>query len=382
VLTQTDAQLNALINANYQTTEFQFKVGTSTSYTLATVPAAPGQIGAGFGPSEVGVDLHAEGVAALTPNTEYHYEVVAKNTTGTSEGLTTRGVEDKTFVTLPDPPTVTTGSVTAITPDSATIAGTVNPGAGGHSTQDETNYYFQYGHTTSYGGQAPFPTEAAGEGTSFIPETANLAGLEPGSAYHYRIVATNLNDAVEPQTPQTVYGEDRAFTTPSTPPALTGIMVSNITQSTATITATLQPNGLATRYELQLGATPGALDLQAAGDIATPTPLTLTVTSLTPGTLYYYKLIASNLNGTSQPEGTFTTPAAPIPTSPIAQPLTPPLIGVPPITFPGPPKTTPHHKETKAEKLAKALKACRKTKNKHKRGICEKQAHKKYRATK
>ncbi len=47
-------------------------------------------------------------------------------------------------------------------------------------------------------------------------------------------------------------------------------------------------------------------------------------------------------------------------------------------TPPPAPPPPPPHRETRAQKLAKALKACRAKKNKHKRKACEKGARKKY----
>jgi hypothetical protein len=149
----------------------------------------------------------------LEPNTVYHYRAVAENATGLGAG------PDQTFLTLPLPPLVSTGEAFALTTHSATITGTVNPDNTGHSEQDDTEYYFQYGQDASYGKRTFPEAEAVGEGTSTLQETATLDGLVPGHAYHYRIVASNDNNV----TPQVVYGQDETFTTAgSTPPPLTG----------------------------------------------------------------------------------------------------------------------------------------------------------------
>jgi hypothetical protein len=377
-VTQTNAVLHALVNPEYQETTFQFKLGLTTAYG-GVAPAAPAALGGAgfFGDLEAGVNLNGEAIT-LAANTEYHYEAVATNATGSTEGLIAQG--DQTFLTLPNPPTVRTGETSSVTATSASIAGTVNPGSSGHSAQDDTTYYFQYGPTTSYGAQAPLAPGDAGEGTSAITKEAALNGLEHGTTYHYRIVATNDNT----NTPQTASGEDQTFTSLSTPPILSGVSVSGVTQSTATITATLYPQGLPTRYELQLGSTPGLLQAEAFGNTAGVLPLTLTVGSLSPGTLYYYKLIATSLNGTSEPEGTFTTAPGPGASSALVQPLTPPLLAIPSIAFPtesGTTTTTTKKALTRAQKLAKALKACMK-KPKRKRASCKKQAREKYGAAK
>jgi hypothetical protein len=366
-VTQTDAQIQAFINANYQTTTFHFALGTDTSYSLVSV-FAPGELGAGFSANEINVDLHAEGIE-LQPNTEYHYQAVATNETGTVEGLNAIG--DATFLTLPNPPTASTGGATSITPNSAEISGTVNPGSSGHSAQDDTTYYFQYGSDTTYGTQIPLTPGDAGEGESPVPETAILTGLKHGATYHYRIVATNDNSG----TPQTIYGEDETFTTTPTPPTLSGLTVSNLTQGGASIAAELDPHELNTRYELQVGTTPGMLQSATMGDVLEPTPLALEVVSLSPGTLYHYVLVASNSNGTTQSEGTFTTAAASVATNPLAQPTAPQLLATPAISFPH--EGGHSHPPTNAAKLAAALRACKK-KPRGKRAACERQAHRRY----
>ncbi len=362
-VTQTDAQLTALINPNYQPTKYQFMLGTDTSYSLGPVLATEGELGAGFGDSEVSVDLRAEG-HELQPNTEYHYQAVATNSAGSIEG------GDAAFLTPPNPPTATTGEASEVTPESAMVSGTVNPGSSGHSAQDDTTYLFQYGLDTLYGSQAPLAPEDAGEGESPVPATAELEDLEPGTTYHYRIVATNDNSG----TPQTVYGEDKTFTTVSTPPILSGVSVARVEASAATITGTLEPQGLLTRYELQIGATPGQLQAATTGEATEPTDLALTVNSLSPGTVYYYTLTATNVNGATETEGTFATSAGATPANPLTQPPTPSLLAIPGIAFPSEPKVKP---PTTAQKRAKALKACKK-KPRKKRGSCERQARKKY----
>jgi hypothetical protein len=374
-VTQADAVLHATINPNYQLTTYQFLIGEPGGL-LIPVLATEGELGAGFGGNEVSADL-ATNALELEPNAEYEYEVVATNHAGITDGHTVLGAQK--FLTPPEPPTVETGAASAVTPYSATIAGSVNPGAEGQPAQDETTYYFQYSTDTSYSNQIPIVAAKVGEGEAAVKETAELAGLAPDTTYHYRIVAANNNAG----TPQVVDGEGKTFKTVATPPVLSQVSVegTSVTRSGAVVGGLLEAMGLPTRWELQLGSTPGELQFQSAGSTSSTGGLGLIINleSLSPGTTYYYKLIAVNPDGESTPgEGSFTTLPPPPSSSNTTIPSTP-LLTIPNNTFPKEEKESGGKttKLTNAQKLKKALKACKKE-SKSKRATCEKQAHAKY----
>jgi hypothetical protein len=106
--------------------------------------------------------------------------------------------------------------------------------------------------------------------------------------------------------------------------------------------------------------------------------LSASLTGLQPGTTYAYRIVVRSGYGTAfGAEQTFTT--AGLPTL-ITQPLSPPLLAVPAIAFPteSAPLTSKPKPKPNAQKLAKALKACKKIKKKSKRASCVRQANKKY----
>ncbi|HWY90168.1 MAG TPA: hypothetical protein VNY31_05795 [Solirubrobacteraceae bacterium] len=102
------------------------------------------------------------------------------------------------------PPGVSTSKASSITFSSAILFGSVNP----HGLI--TNYVFQYGTTSGYGGQTPLAP--AGNGTISIRLSQSVAGLAPGTTYHYRIVAASSAG--------TANGHDRTFKTASVPLSL------------------------------------------------------------------------------------------------------------------------------------------------------------------
>ncbi len=178
-----NATLNATVNPNGVETKYYFEYGTTTSYGSYT---ATGSAGAGTG----SMPVHAE-VTGLAAGTTYYFRIVASSAIGESFG---GAAEFSTQAA----PIVTTNEPTSVLEEEATLNGTVNPNG------LVTKYHFEYGETTAYGSSTPWIE--AGSGTSNLPESANVTGLQPNKTYHYRVVATS--SAGSP------VGSDRTFTTP------------------------------------------------------------------------------------------------------------------------------------------------------------------------
>ena len=110
-------------------------------------------------------------------------------------------------------PYVKTEPATSVKVTEAILQGIVNPEG------QETTYHFEYGKTGSYGTSVPVPSGNVGSSTSDLEESKTIAGLEAGTTYHFRLVATNGTG--------TAYGKDETLTTPAIwsvqePPAPTG----------------------------------------------------------------------------------------------------------------------------------------------------------------
>ncbi|HEY5288357.1 MAG TPA: hypothetical protein VIJ50_14775 [Solirubrobacteraceae bacterium] len=188
-------------------TKWCFEYGTlqSGEYDLGSVPAIAGD--AGTGTSDVPVSVQLTGLA---PGAVYRYRLVAVNALGTgltSTACATQGGQEtagseETFTTplYTPPPTLSTGSVRAVSQNAAIVTGTVDPDG------SRTSYQFQVGIDTSYGVQV---FGEAGEGTELQSVSLELRTLQPGTTYHYRLVANNTGG--------TTYGADATFTTPIFP---------------------------------------------------------------------------------------------------------------------------------------------------------------------
>jgi len=182
---QTSATLTGTVNPNGSSSSYVFEWGLTTGYGATSAPKS-----AGSGSKAVLVSTTASG---LIPGTVYHYAIVATNRYGTSVGA------DRTFKTAgPPPASVATGTATNVTTTGVTLTGIINPNGA------VTGYRFEYGLSSAYttytiGGSVP-------AGASPVVVTEALAGLSPGTIFHYRLVAFHGSTAVS-------YGADQEFMT-------------------------------------------------------------------------------------------------------------------------------------------------------------------------
>ncbi len=194
------ATLNAAVIPEGNATTYHFEYvaeedfqngGFSSPATQSTPQSA--SIGSGFGDRAAAADL-----TNLAPNTTYHYRVVATNSAHTNAG------SGQTFTTLP-PVSIDSSSAAAATSTSVTLNAQLNPNGAA------ATYHFEYGTTTAYGAATP-ESGPIGADHSDHPVSADLSGLLPGTAYHFRTVATNSFG--------TAYGPDAiAATNPAANPA-------------------------------------------------------------------------------------------------------------------------------------------------------------------
>ena len=311
-------------------------------------------------------------LAKLVPNTTYHYQLFAYNTHDKSKPVGSGDQEVTTPAIRPVPAGSPPSSVSAT---AATLNGAVNPE---HST---STYRFEYGPcitpagcaSSGYPDSAPAPEGEAGSGFGAVTVSGRVEELQPGTAYHYRVEA---DDPIGEAT-----SAEAVFTTASvTLPVVTTGPANDVSQAAATISGTIDPEGVATTYEWEVGTgvTYGMQVFGSAGQGSGPQSVTLALGSLTPGTTYHYRLLASNRYRTVYgADEIFTTPGHSY-ASTLTVPPMPVLITSPSFPPVETTATTINPKAlTRAQKLAAALKTCR-TKSKGKRAKCEKQARRKY----
>src|SRR6185312_5025221 len=102
----------------------------------------------------------------------------------------------------------------------------------------------------------------------------------------------------------------------SAPTAATG-PVTTFSETSATVSGTVNPNGQATTWHFDYGKTStygSSTASSSAGSGTSSTTVSTTINGLTPGTTYHYRFVAANGSGTTTgSDGTFTTAGSPAP---------------------------------------------------------------------
>jgi hypothetical protein len=213
-------------------------------------------------------------------------------------------------------PAVTTGPAEDIQDASVTLTGSIEPTTGLEASC-QFRYGLRYGTNTSYDSTAK--CVPAGPFSSLNAVTAEITGLQPETAYHYRLEGTTSNG--------TTPGAEETFTTLEkvvTPPTVSIKPVKPIAQRSATFNGKINPNEAETTYHFEYsteaaGTNWTSLAEQSAGKGSSEVPVTETATGLTGHTTYYVRLVAENSGehgvtgggASTSSEETFATLAGP-----------------------------------------------------------------------
>jgi hypothetical protein len=229
-----------------------------------------------------GTGLFVSSITGLSPVTTYYVRAYATNSSVTTYG------NQISFITLPVLPTVSTASITGITPTTATGGGNVTAEGGASVTAKGVCWATTSSPTIS----GNHTTDGTGPG-SFV---SSLSGLTGNTTYYVRAYATNSVG--------TSYGTQVSFATTVAPPTVYTNTASNITPNTATsggnvtdaggnnvvvyargVCYNTSPNPTTANSTVPSGSGTGAFVCNLSGLIG--------------NTTYYVKAYATNSGGTS-----------------------------------------------------------------------------------
>lgn len=203
------------------------------------------------------------------------------------------------------PPVVSTLPAGDVTATSAVLHGEATP------NQFETVIFYDWGLNSKYGSRTPI--QQVGAGKEPVPVRQLLNGLAPGTTYHYRLVGSNSGNRV--------FGEDQTFVTLAQvdadiifpelpPPTITTGSATNVTESSAQLTGTVNPMGSTAHAYIEWGADlhyGNTTDLVDLGNINEAVSITATLTDLDATKTYHFRMVAYNAGGlTVGTDQTFT----------------------------------------------------------------------------
>jgi hypothetical protein len=249
-------------------------------------------------------------LSGLTPSTTYHFRLIAANA-GVSpyvKGVPNR-TDDATFTT-PGPPTIDEQSASNVERTGAELRAKINPS--GFATQ----FRFQYVDDAHYIADGGFESAATrstasseiGNGSVPLSVGQSVGGLQVGTIYHYRAVASNARG--------TTVGEGQTFAT--LPVAAIGDQWAYAHFDSAEIEAKINPLGLDTTCQAQYV---GKAAFERSGYAeATSLPcdrdlsgsaiqiLRAELTDLQSSSEYHFRFVVSNQSGTvAGPDQSFST---------------------------------------------------------------------------
>jgi Tol biopolymer transport system component len=226
-------------------------------------------------------------ITGLKPNGHtYKFRLVAFNA---------NGQEETAYQTLTTATTVLTKPATALGLTMATLTGTVRSEGEAYS-----ECFFEYGLSTSVGFEKTIPCDPAASAIplDFVPHEvkAAVAGLQSGSTYRYRLVATNSLG--------TLKGEEVYFGTFG-PPVIEEVHASGADQSSVTLEARINPSGFGTSYRFEWGPTTtygnsAPAEFEPIGSGTEPILVKTTLTGLSAASAYHYRVVATSSQGTPQ----------------------------------------------------------------------------------
>lgn len=223
------------------------------------------------------VTSHTVNLSGLTPGTLYHYRVKSKDAAdneavSVDNTFTTAAASDTTA------PVISSVSANNISTTGARISWT---------TDEASDSLVEYGTSTSYGSTTTL------DATMTTGHSVNLTGLTKNTLYHFRVKSKDKYS-------NAAMSGDSTFTSASDndtiKPVISSISSAGISTSSATITWTTDEAGTS---QVEYGTTT-SYGSKTTLDANLSTSHSVTLSGLSPGMLYYYKVKSTDAAGNEQ----------------------------------------------------------------------------------
>ena len=194
--------------------------------------------------------------------------------------------------------TLSTPSAGSITTTTATIVGNITT-----SSQATVTYNLATGSSSNINLAPNLGSQTQSTGTWVM--VTNLNNLLPNTTYYFRFRSQNTSG--------TSFSPIISFTTLKEGPTISNVSAA-VTSNAATINYTLNANNDASTSIVKYGLAANALNNQVSGFSATGSTATTgsaAIAGLAENTVYHYEIEATNVKGTNNSTGTFTTSMAP-----------------------------------------------------------------------
>ncbi len=259
----TTSSVTVSWNSSADATSYNLQRDTNTSFTGPT--------------TTTGIVTTSSSVTGLSSGTNYYFRVSAVNSVGTSTYSSYI-----TVLTLPAAPTISSSSIST---SGATISWSAITGASSYTLQRSSSSSF---------------TTIDSSLSGIVGTSTSVSGLSSGTTYYYRLYAVNSTGLSSASNTVTL------LTLPST----TTISTTSITSSGFTLNWTSVTGASSYIYQRSTDASFTTIDASLSGLSGTST----SITGLSSGTTYYYRMYAVNSSGQGSASNSLTVltlPSAP-----------------------------------------------------------------------